>query len=116
MVLFHDDSTHEFLKSSGLPLGLMSDTDYEGFSSDFNPGDNLMLFSDGAVEIENADKKMLGSEGLLKILTNQGYPQNPLQMVDLEEALLKYSNAIRLEDDLTIIEIQYQSKYDYSWN
>jgi PAS domain S-box-containing protein len=110
MVLFHDDGTHEFLKSSGVPLGLVPDAGYEDVAYDFNPGDSVLLFSDGAVEIENADEKVLGSEGLMNILKSQGYPQSPLQMVALEEALLKYSNAIRLEDDLTIIEIQCQSK------
>ncbi|MHC4386418.1 MAG: PP2C family protein-serine/threonine phosphatase [Planctomycetota bacterium] len=109
MVLFHDDGTHQCLMGAGLPLGLMPNADYEEFSSEFNPGESLLLFSDGAVEIENADEKMLGSEGLIKILKSQGYPQSPLQMANLEEALLKYSNSIRLEDDLTIIEMKFQN-------
>ena len=108
MVLFHDHGTHQCLTSAGLPLGLMSNADYKEFSSEFNPDESLLLFRDGEVEIENADEKMLGSEGLIKILKSQGYPQSPLQMATLEEALLKYSNSIRLEDDLTIIEMKFR--------
>lgn len=109
IVLFHADGTYECLMSAGLPLGLMSDADYEEFSSEFHDGDSLLLFSDGAVEIENAESKMLGVHGLIEILKSQNYPQSPLRMEALEEAMLKYSNSIRLEDDLTIIEIRFQS-------
>ncbi|MFZ9032995.1 MAG: PP2C family protein-serine/threonine phosphatase [Anaerohalosphaeraceae bacterium] len=105
-VLMHEDGTTECLKSDGLPLGIMSAYDYEQLTCAFDPGDSLLLFSDGAIEIENADGNMLGPEGLIEIIKSQGYPQLPIQMVALEEALLQYSNAIRLEDDLTIIEIR----------
>ena len=108
IVFFHADGTYESSDSGGLPLGLMSDTGYEEFSAEFHQGDSFLLFSDGAVEIENAEGKMLGSEGLIEILKSRDYPQSPLQMEALEEALLKYSNSIRLEDDLTIIEVQCQ--------
>ena len=108
IVFFRADGTYESSDSGGLPLGLMPDTGYEEFSAELHQGDSFLLFSDGAVEIENAEGKMLGSKGLIEILKSRGYPQSPLQMEALEDALLKYSNSIRLEDDLTIIEVQCQ--------
>jgi sigma-B regulation protein RsbU (phosphoserine phosphatase) len=83
-------------------------SDYEETSVTLQTGDNVLLFSDGAVEIENADGQMLGIGGLIEIVHLQNYPQTPLHMNRLEEALLKYSNGIRLDDDLTLIEIQFQ--------
>jgi len=108
IVLMHENGTYECLKSAGLPLGLMSDADYKECSTEFHQGDNLLLFSDGAVEIENAEGKMLGAHGLIEILKGQDYPQSPLRTEALKEALLKYSNSIHLEDDLTIIEVRCQ--------
>ena len=35
------------------------------------------------------------------------YPQMPLRMEMLEEVLLKFSNDIRLQDDIMIIEARY---------
>ena len=35
------------------------------------------------------------------------YPQMPLRMEMLEEVLLKFSNDIRLQDEITIIEARY---------
>lgn|GEM_PF-4950906 len=43
-------------------------------------------------------------EDILKALD---YPRHDLRLERLEEELLKYSNAIRLQDDLTVILIEY---------
>ena len=116
VVLMHENGTYECLKGAGLPLGLMSAFDYEEFSCEFHPGDSLLLFSDGAVEIENADGKMLEIHGLIDILKRQDYPKLKLQTETLAKALLKYSNSIFLEDDLTIIEVRFQRDGNYMEN
>ena len=108
VVLMHADGTYECLKSAGLPLALMPEAEYEQTSAEFHPGDSFLLLTDGAVENANAAGTMLGTEGLIDILKQQGYPRTPIQIEALHEALLKYSNAIRLEDDVTIIEIHFQ--------
>ena len=43
------------------------------------------------------------------MLRSQGYPEVAIQMDALEEELLRFSNAIRLPDDLTLIEIRHES-------
>jgi hypothetical protein len=40
----------------------------------------------------------------LEILRRLGYPEQPLSLAVLEKELLKFSNEIRLQDDVTIIE------------
>ena len=42
-----------------------------------------------------------------EILQGLGYPASSLQMNHVEEQLLLYSNAIRLQDALTFIEVQF---------
>ena len=56
--------------------------------------------------LRNAAGGMLGLDGLMEMLKKQGYPTADIQMETLEEDLLKYSNGIRLADDLTLIEIR----------
>jgi sigma-B regulation protein RsbU (phosphoserine phosphatase) len=107
VLLAHADGTHECLETAGLPFGIMEDAAYEETTSQIQEGDHLLLFSDGAEEVHNAAGEMLGLDGLLGILKKQGYPQADIQMDALEEELLKYSNGIRLEDDLTFIEIRF---------
>jgi PAS domain S-box-containing protein len=107
VLLAHADGTHERLESSGLPFGLMDDASYDEADTSLRQGDSLLLFSDGAVEVMNAARTLLGVDGLMTILRKIGYPETSIRMDELEKELLKYSNAIRLEDDLTLIEIRF---------
>ena len=107
MLLMHADGTHELLEGKGLPLGIMEDTDYEETGTGIQEGDRLLFFSDGAAEIHNAQGEILDPDGLISILKKEGYPATDIQMDVLEEELLKYSNGIRLDDDLTFIEIRF---------
>ena len=107
VLLTHTDGAFECLQSSGLPLAVMEDAPYEELITEIQEGDSLLLFSDGAIEIHNADGQMLDIDGLVGILRNQGYPKRGIDMASLEEELLKYSNSIRLDDDLTLMEVRF---------
>ncbi len=95
------------VECSGLPFGLVQHAPYEEARLECSPGDRLLFFSDGVTEVHNAEDVLLGTDGLIAILKRQGYPASGIQMSAIEEELLKYSNAIRLEDDLTLIEIGF---------
>ena len=98
-------------KSSGITLGVMEDIPeaaaYHEQTVPLAPGDAILIFSDGAFEIHNARDELLGLDGFINILTDLNYPRKPLKMTALELALLKFSNDIRLQDDITIIEASY---------
>jgi PAS domain S-box-containing protein len=107
VLLMHADGNYECLESSGLPLAVMENAPYEEVRIETRVGDSLLLFSDGAIEIHDSDGRMLDIDGFVAILRKQGYPECGINMDTLEEELLKYSNAIRLEDDLTLIEVRF---------
>jgi sigma-B regulation protein RsbU (phosphoserine phosphatase) len=104
-LLIHGPDEFEQVECCGLPFGVMEDAPYDEVKLACSPGERLLFFSDGVIEIHNAEDKLLGTDGLIAILKKQGYPRSGLQISSIEEELLKYSNAIRLEDDLTLIEI-----------
>jgi sigma-B regulation protein RsbU (phosphoserine phosphatase) len=106
-LIIHEDWTVEEPKSQGPPLGVMEDIPYREKTVKLIPGDSILLFSDGAVEIQNARDEWLGVKEFTEILKGLDYPKTPLNMEAFEEQLLKYSNDIRLQDDITIIETRY---------
>ena len=55
---------------------------------------------------KNGRRQWLGVQGLLKIVQSLGYPQAPLDTDALAAGLLKHSNAIRLQDDVTVIAVR----------
>ncbi len=97
------------IEMAGLPLGAVEDVTYSLHSMRLEASESILLFSDGAFEIENAAGKILGVDGLMGLLQEMGYPRTPLSMPALEERLLKFSNAIRMSDDITIVEVRLVS-------
>jgi serine phosphatase RsbU (regulator of sigma subunit) len=106
-LLIHANGEFEQQECPGMLWGLMEEADYDEIEMKVQSGDSLLLFSDGAVEIHNAENRMLGVEGLIAMLKTFGYPQKALQIETIEEELLKYSNSVRLEDDLTFMEVRF---------
>jgi PAS domain S-box-containing protein len=106
-LIIHEDWTVDQPKSTGPPLGVMENIPYKEETVGMRPGDSILLFSDGAVEIQDAADAWLGVKGFIDILKNLNYPDTPLSMEALEKQLLKFSNDIRLQDDITIIEARF---------
>lgn len=107
LMMVHPDGQAELLATSGLPLGLIAGAEYHENEFQCQPGDSLLIFTDGATEIHNASGHMLGRDGLIGILKTLGYPQSEIKIDLLQEALLKFSDGIRLNDDLTLLEIRF---------
>ena len=102
---FSSDGTLEVLEGSGIPLGMPIDTKYQEHSVTIRPGDCLLAFTDGVTEITNVNGKLLDVEGLVHILREVDYPRAG-DLKALEEKLLKFSDRIRFNDDLTFLEIR----------
>jgi sigma-B regulation protein RsbU (phosphoserine phosphatase) len=96
----------EILGSGGLPWGILPDAEYDTTTLQLDRGDCILLYSDGATEVFRHDRKMLDVDGLAGLITEMGYPAEEVKLQDIEERLLKWSNDIRLPDDLTLLEIR----------
>lgn len=100
-------SPPQWLQSRGIPLGIAVGHAYHETKTVLEPGDRLMMCTDGVFEVHNALREELGQEGFLSILERLDYPRKQLEMDQLEAELLKYSNNIRLQDDLTMTLLEY---------
>lgn len=85
-------------------VGLMEHVSFMVTREKLARGDRLLLFTDGAVEINNASGVELGEAGLLSLV--QELPATGMDLAQLKRKLLQYSNALRLPDDLTLLSVQ----------
>ena len=108
-LLFTADGKLQVLKGTGIPLGMPIDAEYEEQTVPIHPGDCLLAFTDGVTEITDVDGKLLEVEGLVRILQDIGYPESR-DFKALEEELLKSSDRIRFNDDLTFLEVRLNDK------
>lgn len=106
-ILFKADGSTEVIELPGWPFGVSADADYDVVEFNCAAEDRILIFSDGAIEIHDAKGRLLEAEGLINILKSQGYPKTPIDIKTLHEALLLYSNEIRLNDDLSFMEIRF---------
>jgi len=68
-ILIRADGSQHDLGSGGLPVGLIPGADYETFQVNMMSGDRLIILSDGFIEAELPDGRLLGEDGLAKLLT-----------------------------------------------
>lgn len=94
------------LGGPGLPWGFDPDATYDPVQIETSPGDCLLLFTDGATEIQTAGQGQLDTAGLVESLRNLGYPGAELDFKALEQELLGRSNRIRFDDDVTMLEMR----------
>jgi phosphoserine phosphatase RsbU/P len=90
---------------AGMPLGLEPGQNFDEAAVTLSPGQRLLLYTDGASDIRNAEGISLGSDGLFELLSQAGYPGQGFSFEDFDEALLRYTEDLRLPDDLTFLEI-----------
>ena len=112
IVVFKANGEAMQVVASGLPFGMIAEANYEEEEIVCEQGDCLLLFTDGAVEIDDKDGRMLGTNGLIDLLHSLFYPAKPLAIEPLQEALLRYSDGIRIADDLTFMEIRFSGGCD----
>ena len=70
----------ERLSLGGIPLGILEQAAYESGSTTLNPGDWLVIFTDGVVEAENERSEEYGETRLITQI-NAGLALNPTQML-----------------------------------
>lgn len=105
-ILFPRSGGFRKIECTGLPLGMMAGAEYPEVEVNLAPGDCLLLFTDGASDISTAPNERLGVEGLAKQLLAMGYPHQNTDLAAVELELLRMSDCIRFDDDLTMLEVR----------
>jgi phosphoserine phosphatase RsbU/P len=67
-VIVHADGTIERLITGGMVLGVDRAAVYTGGTTQLDPGDRLILFTDGLTEVWNGDDEEFGDERLMELL------------------------------------------------
>jgi len=95
--------TTESLQASAIPLGMMAGTVYEEGELTLDPGDLLVVYSDGLTEARNAADEEFGPERLQAILPRlRGLPAEESVRLVIDEVNL-FLGKERPHDDLSLV-------------
>jgi sigma-B regulation protein RsbU (phosphoserine phosphatase) len=98
----------ELLESTGMPIGMLDIAEYEVKTIQLQPGDKVVLFSDGLSEAANADGEFFEKKAFKELLcAYAGIGCGELH-AKLVEAVEDFSEAAEQEDDITMVVLEYQ--------
>ncbi|GIV95683.1 MAG: hypothetical protein KatS3mg057_0340 [Herpetosiphonaceae bacterium] len=101
------DGRVEFIEAYGLPLGSLSNIHYYETQVDLQPGDLIVLVSDGVVEAHNGSRELFGFERLIGILGRHGAATRLDHLIDeIIVQVAKFTGSAEQHDDITIIAIR----------
>ena len=102
LLLRKGEATCEQLNADGLIMGVKSHVFFEEKELTLNPGDRLLVYTDGAVETQDAQAAFYGTESLetafLKL--RERHPEATLE--NLLDALREFGGDARFNDDVTM--------------
>ena len=108
--LVYDPSTDTFdeLKGQGVPLGFDDSIEYDSFQRCIEPGQVIMIGTDGIWEMHNKAGEMFGKEALMEIMRNH-HSASARQIVDtVTETLEQFREDEAQEDDITLVVIKVE--------
>jgi len=99
----------EAFTEGSCPVGLVPEAEYTAVSVKLEPGDTLVLFSDGVTEAMDPDDQLFGVPRLKKALT--GLPECPLDQIQkcVLEAVENFARGAHQADDLTLLIVRYRA-------
>lgn len=98
----------ERITLKGLPLGTNVEYPYESKTIMLNPGDMLMMMSDGLTELFDPERQQFGIKRVEELLKNSdGYSVNDM-INQVKQVIKRWSGENSAEDDISVMILKYQ--------
>ncbi|MBI4912497.1 MAG: fused response regulator/phosphatase [Acidobacteria bacterium] len=94
----------EQLGGRGFMLGIDATLPFEEHRAPLLPGDRLLLFTDGLVEVEREDRRLLGEDGLMR-LSAELPADGDLAADQLVGQTRSFNHPVEFTDDVTLVVI-----------
>ena len=107
-ILLREGVPQEAFAEGSYPLGLIPEAEYKAVSLQLEPGDTMVLFSDGVTEAMNPNDELFGVPRLREALT--GLPECGLEQLQgkILEAVENFARGANQADDVTLLLLRYQ--------
>jgi serine phosphatase RsbU (regulator of sigma subunit)/pSer/pThr/pTyr-binding forkhead associated (FHA) protein len=108
-LIVHAAGTIENLSSGGLPLGILPNSPYREGRTQLQPGDVLVIYSDGVSEAVNPQGEEFGAPRLHSVV-GLNLERSAAGIRDrIESALTKFAQGTPAADDITLVIVKRQA-------
>ena len=105
--IIHRDGSVDFVGAGGPPIGLLPDVGFDAFKITLQPGERLMIYSDGFTESEDADGRMLEEDGLTAMIRSNAHLTGPEFLEAMSQDLTARLPDGKLLDDVSALVLDY---------
>ena len=107
--LIRRGEAQEPFSEGSFPVGLVPEAEYVASKLKLEPGDTMVLFSDGVTEAMDPDEQLFGVPRLRAVLSGQ--PECPLEQLQkcVLEAVENFARGASQADDLTLLIVRYRA-------
>jgi sigma-B regulation protein RsbU (phosphoserine phosphatase) len=102
-----------YFRSEGLGLGILRDGNYGRHVKnqfwDYNPGDVMVIYTDGILEARNASGDEYGEERLAQMLSESFYQSAEEINRHIRQDVQEFSKGLPLHDDQTLLVIKFKA-------
>ena len=95
------------LHTTGMPVGMLEEATFQPVSIQIDPGDKLVIYSDGLTEAGNAKGEFYESERLRVCLRENAARDAAGLHLALRESVDTFRGAVPARDDITVLVIEY---------
>ena len=97
------------LAAGDVPVGLFPEAKFRGFDFQFQPGDRLLLFSDGVIEAMNGRGEEFGPEQVKRVVLECGGRNLSATIAKLIADVRSWQGRSLFDDDLSILMMEVQA-------
>ena len=105
-LLRSDGTVEELPRSNSLVMGVFDDIEYKEASLQLEPGDTLVIFTDGVTEAINPEKKEFGTRQLMTTLRGMA-GKSSQQIIEVVRGAIKdFADGAEQSDDITMLVVK----------
>jgi len=110
-LIVHAAGTVEQLASGGLPLGIKPDAEYREGRTQLQPGDVLVIYSDGVTEAVSPTGEEFGPTRLYEVVQRNVEASAAGIRDRIESSLTKFAQGTSAADDITLVIVKRQTNH-----
>jgi serine phosphatase RsbU (regulator of sigma subunit) len=110
-LIVHSAGTVEQLASGGLPLGIKPDAEYREGRTQLQPGDVLVIYSDGVTEAVSPTGEEFGPTRLYEVVQRNVEASAAGIRDRIESSLTKFAHGTSAADDITLVIVKRQPNH-----
>lgn len=110
-VVVKPDGRSALIDANGLPVGMIDGAQYTVQSASLDPGDKIVVYSDGLTDAQNLEGQFFGSRRVRRLIQDNALLDCRQLHDTLIESARAYTEGTFANDDITILVVEYMPHF-----